>query len=156
MKKAIITAALIAMVTVFSNVALASPILVYENTGWILDTDTFTDSFTAVVTPPIYMVTLSDLSVPPHFGFDSISLELSEGTVLINTLGDFGSFEFLATLGQNYSIEIEGVGGGTLGAGLFGVHIGANPDPIPEPGTILLLSLGLIGLVGFRRKFEKK
>lgn len=27
--------------------------------------------------------------------------------------------------------------------------------PIPEPGTMLLLASGLIGLVGFRRKFKK-
>lgn len=29
------------------------------------------------------------------------------------------------------------------------------PEPIPEPSTMLLLASGLIGLVGFRRKFKK-
>ena len=30
-----------------------------------------------------------------------------------------------------------------------------NVDSVPEPGTLLLLGSGLIGLVGFRRKFKK-
>ena len=32
---------------------------------------------------------------------------------------------------------------------------GPGPDPIPEPTTMFLLGSGLLGLVGFRRKFNK-
>ncbi len=35
--------------------------------------------------------------------------------------------------------------------GLFG-----QPTPIPEPNTMVFLSLGLIGLVGFRKKLSRK
>jgi PEP-CTERM motif len=31
----------------------------------------------------------------------------------------------------------------------------AEPVPLPEPTSILLLSLGLIGLAGIKRKFKK-
>ncbi|MBW1800018.1 MAG: PEP-CTERM sorting domain-containing protein, partial [Deltaproteobacteria bacterium] len=32
---------------------------------------------------------------------------------------------------------------------------GVEVAPVPDPGTMLLLGSGLIGLAGFRRKFRK-
>ncbi|MBW2011562.1 MAG: PEP-CTERM sorting domain-containing protein [Deltaproteobacteria bacterium] len=31
----------------------------------------------------------------------------------------------------------------------------ADTVPVPEPSTMLLVATGLIGLVGFRKKFKK-
>ena len=33
--------------------------------------------------------------------------------------------------------------------------VGASPSEVPAPATILLLGTGLVGLVGFRKKFKK-
>ena len=152
MKKVIITVALIAMVIVFPNGGIASTI-VYENTGWIVGSDSIAESFVANVTPLDYLLTFSDLSFAPDFGFDSLFLTLNTSTELIDSLIGPGSFTFSATLGETYFITVLGEGGGNFRTGLFGVQVEA--PAVPEPATMLLLASGLVGLVGFRRKFRK-
>jgi len=53
-----------------------------------------------------------------------------------------GTCDFLGTTDWNNSLHCE-----------FAFDVVAAP--VPEPATMLLLSCGLVGLVGFRRKFKK-
>ncbi len=60
----------------------------------------------------------------------------------VNFLGlqDFNGFVMAST---QYAFEADNIA------------IGFNPSRVPEPTTMLLLGLGLVGLVGVRRKFQK-
>ncbi|MFC1823949.1 PEP-CTERM sorting domain-containing protein [Thermodesulfobacteriota bacterium] len=73
-------------------------------------------------------------------------------------------FSFPPTFGLPITTAtLQGMSYGALGHlwvgsadGLYELGPATSSTPIPEPTTMLLLGSGLIGLVGFRRKFKKR
>jgi small-conductance mechanosensitive channel len=121
-------------------------------------TDTYTVTFSTPVTAPrLHLNSLAStltFSTPPtklsgQADFvvagntvtgalhDGVSPNDSNGT--IELLGTFSSFTFTA--------QAIGVFG-TVGDG-FNLQIGADISAIPEPGTLVLLTTGIIGLLGY-------
>jgi len=83
------------------------------------------------------------------------------GTISATTAGgtainlDPTSFAALDTLGFEHVAAHIGAGGGTLPGVVNSLWAGDGPTSVPEPTTMLLLGLGLVGLAGVGRKFKK-
>jgi len=64
------------------------------------------------------------------------------------------------TFGNTHGTFIDGRGGIDVGATLEDIFCtagsGGGGNPVPEPSTILLMGIGLLGLVGYSRKRSKK
>jgi hypothetical protein len=123
--------------------------VVDETTGWITGTEGVVFDFTADVSPYTYEVTFSDLSMDPFFGFEFLFLSITTATdTVAPPLTGPGSFSFVATPNEMYFANVYGIGGGTVGAGLFGLEITA----VPIPSTLMLLGSGIFALVALKRR----
>jgi hypothetical protein len=125
--------------------------VVFETTGWIQESTGLSFDFVADTSPFTYRATLSDLSTVPFFGFDFLFLSITTSTDTVDSILGPGSFNFSAIPGETYFANIFGTGGGTQGAGLFGVEIKA----VPIPPSLILFGSSIFGLVIIRHRVRK-
>jgi hypothetical protein len=81
------------------------------------------------------------------------SITVLQGYLFVSSLGDAGDFNGQYVVGGNYFIDLTLVNGQPCEVGPCVVSSGEIP--VPEPGTLSLLGMGLVGMAGyFRRKFR--
>jgi hypothetical protein len=119
-----------------------------DETEWIIGIRGLSYSFIADVAPFEYLVTLTDLSQAPFFGFDFLYLAITTATEFVDDRIGPGSLTFDAIPDEKYFVNIFGIGGGDYNAGLFGLKVAA----IPIPASFLLFGSGIIALLFLNRR----
>jgi len=130
------------LVLVMATEGLAATVL--DETAFVSGTELFAFEF-EIVDGGQYQTTLTDFEFPASF--DALLLFVSTGMDVVGTpLVGPGMFTFDADPGM-FAANILGVAGGDFNLGAFKVEVAHAP----VPPAILLLSSGLIGLIGMKR-----
>jgi hypothetical protein len=83
------------------------------------------------------------------FGVDNYNL-LDDGNTSVSAVGSWEELSFSSVL-PIAAVQLWG----TQGFRLDDITISNTSETVPEPATLFMLGLGIIGLAGMRRKFKK-
>lgn len=160
----------------YNNVGIASSICdVYFDDGSLLGISlplTFSAgvAFSSPATPS--NLPGGNNAVPPFVTTNGFSADSDSPGITangINNAGEWLGILFNLQTGKSYTDVINELNNGSLRIGIHVQAIGiaggsdsfihdysGHPEPIPEPGTFLLLGTGLLGLAAFRYRRSKK
>jgi hypothetical protein len=112
--------------------------------NFIFDDTTDLLGFTVPQATGINMIT-------PPSSISGLREDFIETIMPINEIDLVQQFSSISTFEEPYLMALS-----SEGSIIIEYDYTPSPAPVSEPATVLLLSSGLIGLVGFRRKFSKR
>jgi hypothetical protein len=89
--------------------------------------------------------------ITPPSSISGLREDFIETIMPINEIDLVQQFSSISTFEEPYLMALS-----SEGSIIIEYDYTPSPAPVSEPATVLLLSSGLIGLVGFRRKFSKR
>ena len=98
---------------------------------------------------------ISTANYANFFGLQDYEQIYGHGGEWAYILFDINGFSYINPFSSNFSVTLSAVGGpNNIDSPEPDVMGRMGTNPVPVPGTILLLCSGLIGLIGFRKKFK--
>jgi hypothetical protein len=162
--KTLVVSMLIFLLLSLGGVGNALTINLDAKTSPITPVEVYLSAGTYIVTPIIDEYTAWTAWSDEHAWLNEYWLDSNEFEAFrVNNLINYGTVEeaFSNALGTTFTLAANG------SVSFFivdhypndnsgGMSLSLSPAPVPEPSTIMLMSLGLVGLVGFGRKKLKK